>query len=221
MNNMFSKRLIEIASLIPVHSSVIDVGCDHALLDIYLTINKDCKCVASDISENCLNKAKENIKKFKLEDEIKLVKSDGLDDIEHTEKDITVLAGMGTDTILKILEKCKSDTIIIQSNTELYELRDEITNNFIITEEKVVYDKKIYYVIMKLKRGKKFYSYSDLLIGPIIKNKKSKIYKEYKESLIEKYQLIYNTISYKTLNRNTINKKLELKTIIKKIKKYC
>ena len=69
---MFSKRLIELASLIPTHSTVVDVGCDHALLDIYLTINRHCKCTASDISENCLEKAKLNLKKFKLEKEIPL-----------------------------------------------------------------------------------------------------------------------------------------------------
>lgn len=218
---MFSKRLIEIASLIPANSSVIDVGCDHALLDIYLTINKDCKCVGADISENCLEKAKENVKKFKLENDIALVQSDGLKSIKHGKKDIVVIAGMGTDTILDILKECKSDNIIIQSNTELYELREAITDNFIIEDEIVVLDKKIYYVIMKLKRGKKHYNYSDFLIGPIIKKNKDKNYIEYKEYLIEKYQNIYDSLSYKTLNKDTINKKLELKTMIKKIKKYC
>ena len=61
---MFSKRLLEIASLVPVHSTVVDVGCDHALLDIYLTLHRNCNCTASDINENCLKSARENIKKY-------------------------------------------------------------------------------------------------------------------------------------------------------------
>ena len=31
-----SKRLETIASLVPINSKVIDIGCDHGLLDIYL-----------------------------------------------------------------------------------------------------------------------------------------------------------------------------------------
>ena len=35
-----SKRLEAISSLVPVNSNIIDIGCDHALLDIYLIQNK-------------------------------------------------------------------------------------------------------------------------------------------------------------------------------------
>ena len=31
-----SKRLEAISSLVPINSNIIDIGCDHALLDIYL-----------------------------------------------------------------------------------------------------------------------------------------------------------------------------------------
>ena len=38
--NKISKRLELIASFIPENSKVIDIGCDHGLLDIYLYQNK-------------------------------------------------------------------------------------------------------------------------------------------------------------------------------------
>ena len=61
-----SKRLSIVASLIE-SNNIIDVGCDHALLDIYLAqINKDRKIIVSDINENALKNAKDNIKKYKL-----------------------------------------------------------------------------------------------------------------------------------------------------------
>ena len=63
-----SKRLEAISSLVPINSNVIDIGCDHALLDIYLYQHKiSKKIIASDINVNALNNAKENIKKNKLE----------------------------------------------------------------------------------------------------------------------------------------------------------
>ncbi len=216
MSNMFSQRLIEIASLIPIKSHVVDVGCDHGLLDIYLTINRDCRCIASDISSTCLQKARENIEKFKLEDEIEIIQSDGLENIKYSKKDYIVIAGMGTNTILEILETCVADNIIVQTNTDLFDFRETITDNFEIVDEKVVYDKKIYYVIMKLKRGKKRYSYADYLIGPVIKNKHVGVYKEYKEYLLEKYIQIYDNIP-----NTSLNKKLEIRSMIRSLKKYC
>ena len=45
-----SKRLLAIARMVDKSSSIIDVGCDHALLDIYLSQNKQIKnVIASDI----------------------------------------------------------------------------------------------------------------------------------------------------------------------------
>ena len=212
---MFSKRLLEIASLIPAGSNVVDVGCDHGLLDILLTINRDCNCIAADISEACLKSAKENIKKFKLEKKIPLILSDGLTDISYEKTDYIVLAGMGTNTILKILETCTADNIIVQTNTDIFDFRETITDNFYIDDEKVVYEKKIYYVIMKLKRGKRRYNYSDFLIGPIIKNKNKGVYLDYKNYLLNKYTTVYKSIPFSKLN-----KKLEYRSMIRKIKKY-
>ena len=63
-----SKRLEAISSLVPINSSIIDIGCDHALLDIYMYQKKiSNKIIASDINANALNNAKKNIKKYKLD----------------------------------------------------------------------------------------------------------------------------------------------------------
>ena len=211
---MFSKRLLEIASLVPVHSTVVDVGCDHALLDIYLTLHRNCVCTASDINENCLKSARENIKKYSLTDKIKVCKSDGLDSVEYNKSDYVIIAGMGTTTILKILEKNDLENIIVQTNTDLLEFRETITDNYIIEDEKVIKEKGIYYVIMKLKKGCKSYKFEDYVLGPIIKKKKD--YLEYRKFLLEKYTDIYERIP-----ASNINKKLEYRLIVKTIKKYC
>ena len=63
-----SKRLEAISSLVPIDSKIIDIGCDHGLLDIFLYQQKiSKKIIASDVNENSLNNAKENIRKNKLE----------------------------------------------------------------------------------------------------------------------------------------------------------
>ena len=72
-----SNRLKTVASLVLEDNktkSLIDVGCDHALLDIYILQNNDnLKIVASDINKGPLDKAKENITKYSFLDKIKLI----------------------------------------------------------------------------------------------------------------------------------------------------
>ena len=77
-----SKRLEAISSLIPKNSNIIDIGCDHGLLDIYLYQKKMCnKIIASDVNENALNSAVNNIKKYHLEKSIETRLGNGLDTI--------------------------------------------------------------------------------------------------------------------------------------------
>ena len=62
-----SKRLASIASNIDKEDKVVDIGCDHGYLSIYLkAVNGNKVVIATDINENALNMAKKNInKKFK------------------------------------------------------------------------------------------------------------------------------------------------------------
>ena len=60
----FSKRIRILASLIEPNKNIVDIGCDHALLDIYLTLYNHNSCIATDINEKAIQHAKENIKKY-------------------------------------------------------------------------------------------------------------------------------------------------------------
>ena len=52
-------RLKAIGDLVEANSFCLDVGCDHALLDIYLVKKKkNIKCIASDIAEGPIEAAK-------------------------------------------------------------------------------------------------------------------------------------------------------------------
>ena len=102
---MNSERLKTIASFVSKNDSVIDVGCDHGYLAIYLKLNNLCKnVIASDISKNALTYAINNFKKYKLN--IKYYISDGLNNIDEY-YDTVIIAGMGTHTIMNILSKKK------------------------------------------------------------------------------------------------------------------
>lgn len=203
-----SKRLKYIADMIEVGSTIFDVGCDHGLLDIYLTKNKDCHCIASDISPNVLKNTTININNNGLADRIKIICSSGFDNLEITNSDIVVISGMGTKTILNILDCDKTlniNNLIIQSNNEIELLREMvIKKGFYIFNECIVEEHNKNYIIIYFKRGFKQYKKEDYLFGPIAR--KNITYSKY-----------YNSLYIK--NRE-IMKKIPKKYIIKRINYY-
>ena len=129
-----SKRLLAIADLIEENSKVIDVGCDHGLLDIYLVQNKNCHPLATDISATCLEKAKYNIKLNNLDDKIETKVTNGLEGIEYSNYDYVVITGMGAKTIMKILENKTPSKLIIQSNNNIEELKHFLNKRYKLLE---------------------------------------------------------------------------------------
>jgi tRNA (adenine22-N1)-methyltransferase len=206
----YSKRIKKIASLVKKGDFVIDIGCDHALLDIYLTQENQNKCIASDINQNALNQAKENIKKVNLD--IETVVSDGLSNIYLKHPNTVVIAGMGTSTIMHILESEKTeiiDTLIIQTNNEYEILRKYMQKKgFQIIDEIAFIDKKVKYVVMKFIKGKRKLSYIESILGPILLKKDDKDTLEYFAYLYQENQLLLSKIPKKYFARRIKIKRL-------------
>ena len=204
---MISKRLEKIASLIPNNSKVIDVGCDHALLDIYLAMDKNCDCEALDISASALKGAKNNIHKYKQDKKIKLTKTDGLEGVSINDNDYIVISGMGTSTIKHILETNKlSNNLIISTHNEYDVMRAYVVKlGYKIDEELFIIDKDKPYIIIKFSKGENNYSLDDIMYGPILRYNK-----EYINYLKNNLKKIKSKIPfYKFRVRSVINKKIK------------
>ena len=165
INVKLSKRLKAIADLVNKDSKIIDVGCDHALLDIYL-LKKNIikKAIASDVNEGALNQAKRNIKLHNVK-KISVRLSDGLNDLKKEDDiDTIVISGLGDKKIIDILNNDKDKlkdikSIIIQSNTNPYNVRRYLSlNGYKIEDEKLILENNIIYTIIKFKKQFKKYS---------------------------------------------------------------
>lgn len=190
------KRLYKIAELVE-EDTVIDVGCDHALLDIYLAKEKGKKAIASDINKNAYEIAKRNIQKYELENQIELFLTNGVSGLPIKEDSTLVLAGMGTLTMKQILKELKEypNQIILQSNNDLESLRKYITSiGYYIDQEEIVIEGKIFNVILSCKKGSRVYEESDYLLGPIIKKQKREEDKKYFQFLISIHENILKNI---------------------------
>lgn len=181
-----SKRLQTVANLVD-GKRVIDVGCDHGYLSIYLTQHK-IKCLATDISSECILKALDNFKTHNVE--INTIVTDGLKNIDVSNYDTTIISGMGTHTILKILSnKELTDTLIISSNNNLKILRQEVVKlGFYIDNEVYVKENNQKYVVIRFKKGNQEYNDLDYIVGPILKknNKYIDDYVKDCQSIIDK-----------------------------------
>ena len=216
---MLSRRLKAITTLIEPNKRVVDVGCDHALIDIYLTKNKLNKCIASDINKFALEGAIKNIKKYHLENEIKTIISDGIKNIKINKDDYIIIAGMGTKTILKILENeqtKKIENLILSSHNEYEYLRYNLKKKkFYIEDEIIIKERNIFYLIMKLSRNKRYYKLEDYYLGPILKSKQDLETKEYFNNLYISNKNILNK-----LPKKYFWKRIKLKKRNRWLKKY-
>lgn len=219
-----NERLKKIADLIDSEAFSLDVGCDHAFLDIYLVNEKKHKKVAaSDNKEGPLKIAKENIKKAGCEGKIEVILGDGLEAF-HEGMDTVVISGMGGLTILGILRRKKEllkniKTLILSPNNYQANIRREVSKmGYKIVDEYLIQEKNIIYTVIKFERGKEHLSKQDIILGPILRKKREKIFIEQLEREKMGREVLLKLLP-KSLWQKRWKTKQELKWIIEEQKK--
>ena len=189
---MLSLRLSSLTKFVNYNDKIIDIGCDHAWLDIFLVKNDLVKSIiASDINVQALNSWIKNIENEGLSDKISARLGDGLNVLTDKDNiDTVIISGMGTNTIMGILNNDHLKDInklIIQSNNDHTMLRKYVTKlGFFIKNEEYFQDNKKNYINIVFVRGNKKYSKIDLTYGPILKHNKP--YLEFEINNIEKIE---------------------------------
>lgn len=220
-NIKLSKRLKCIADMVESNATLADIGCDHALLDIYLSKNEIIKnSIACDITVGALNGAKKNIAIYGVTN-VETRLGDGLEVINKNDNVNTiVMSGLGDQKIINILENNinkleKINCVIIQSNTGVNKIRRYMTSiGYYILDEKLIKERNIIYTIIKFVKGKKKYSNKELFYGPILLEIKGDLFNELLVNYINKNNHIINR-----LPKSKFLKKIKLKMINKNIKR--
>lgn len=190
-----SERLKSLTKYIDSDDAVIDVGCDHAKLDIYLVqAGLQNKVYVCDVNENALQNGINNIEEWDLEDKIIPVLGYGIEKVGNFDVNTLVISGMGSKNIIEILGSPYLDKfykLILQSNNNHYELRKFLMeHNYVIVNEEIIIDaKKTYINIVAIKNYiKKDYNETELLFGPVLIKDKDNI--PYFKDLLEEYEKI-------------------------------
>ena len=198
-----SKRLQTIADCVKSGSIVADIGTDHAHIPIYLIKNEIIKkAYACDINRGPLEKARENIEFFGVEDSIILRLSNGLEKLGNDEADTIIIAGMGGELIIDILERAemfydKKNTFILSPHTKVDEVRSFLLKRgFEIFKEDMCIDEGKFYTVIEVGYTgyEVHYSYSELLYGKyLIKNKNPILFEFLKKEKNKYINIISNT----------------------------
>lgn len=150
-----SKRLQAAADMVRQGSVVADIGTDHAFLPVYLLQHGVCPfAIAADIKKGPLDAALRTVETACLSKEVSLRLGDGLSPIKPEEADDIVIAGMGGETIVSILEnapwvKDRRYRLILQPMSRAEQVhRFLYENGFHIEQERWIEEAKHGYVVL-------------------------------------------------------------------------
>ncbi len=155
-----NRRLLLIAENIENGKGLIDVGTDHGYLPVYMAQKDYCGNIfASDINADPLNKAIRHARESGLDGRINFMLSDGLHDCPQDAVDTVVIAGMGGDMIVKILDEVEwvlsnDYKLILQPMSKAEILRYWLVyNGFEILREQLVDENNTVYQVIVARFG--------------------------------------------------------------------
>ena len=152
-------RLRQLADWVPNGAAFADIGTDHALLPVYLVLNRRLRgCIASDLRPEPLRRARATAKLWDVSG-IRFRLCDGLSGIRPEEADTVAIAGLGGENIAAILHKAPwtrdgAHTLLLQPMTRAETLRGFLSENgYAIRREALVQERGILYPVMDVTGG--------------------------------------------------------------------
>lgn len=155
-----SKRLETVASFVPKGSNIADIGTDHGYVPICLVENKTAvHALAMDVRLGPLLRAKAHVQAAGLDNRIEVRLSDGLKKLKPEEADCVIMAGMGGELMIHILEDGRHmwESIrywVLSPQSELEKVRHYLEEeSFSIVRETMMKEDGKYYTVMGIRRS--------------------------------------------------------------------
>lgn len=210
-----------VADIVPLNTNCADIGADHGYLisDLILTshINKGYAC------ENKVGpyeRLVNQIKNLNLNNKIICDLNDGIRNIPEY-IDTVVIAGMGGDTVCKIINESiaklqQIQFFVISSHSKMNEVRLLLNNlGYYIKDENACFDSDIYYEVSLFEKGSKSYSEIELNYGPILIKNKNIQTKKYLQNRLNFNEKLMQNDNLPTIRIEQIkNENYELNSIL-------
>lgn len=155
-----SDRLETVLSFVAPVKAAADIGTDHGHVPVELVRRGiAARAYAMDVRKGPLSRASENIRSAGLEERIETRLSDGAEKLRAGEVGAVIIAGMGGELIIHILEQGRHlwDTVdqwVLSPHSEIGKVREWLhENGFPIKREAMVFEEGKYYTVLDV--GKK------------------------------------------------------------------
>lgn len=214
-----SIRLNAVATMVTKGNRLVEAGCDHGYMPIFLVENEIVpSAIAMDINKGPLERAKAHINEHKLGEKIETRLSDGVQALKKGEGDSLIIAGMGGGLVIKILTEGREilsefKEFILQPQSELTQVRKYLqNNNYEIVEERMVIDEGKYYPMFKVVHGHMEYDREIYFkYGKFLLEEKNEVLREF----LLKEKNIYNNVLKQLMDagedkENISNRKFEV-----------
>lgn len=224
---LLSKRLQCIADYIRPEDRIIDIGTDHAYIPIWL-LQKDpgASAIATDIRSGPLDRARADAERYGVAERLTLLLCDGLTLCEPESVDTVILAGMGGETMIGILEAAPwtlGKRLILQPQTKQRELRDWLkSHGYGIVDASLVHDNGRIYLVWLVTAGEmpQFRGVDDALL-----RKRDELLKPYLEEQIKRMRKQLNGVAHAQRDEQGLGEKLraeleELETVYQEVKTW-
>lgn len=152
-----SNRLQAVASWIAPCGTVADVGTDHGYLPVWLLQTHTAqRVIASDIHAGPLDRARRSAAAYSLENAIRFELCDGLQFAGADAADTVVIAGMGGETIITILDAApwtrQGRRLVLQPQSKIRELTDWLQDNgYMLADAQLCLDAGKLYLILDVR----------------------------------------------------------------------
>ena len=208
-----SKRMQTVADMATGAKRVVDIGCDHAFVSIYLKQSGLTQnVIAMDVKEGPLDIARKNINDYGLSDYIEVRSSDGFDALMPGEADVAIIAGMGGLLMIDILTRGRVHTengieLVLQPQSDIDKVRAYLRSiGYKIVDECMLLEDGKYYMVIKSgvaseSENKELLGMSEDSIrirdmyGPILLKNKDKVLKGYVEEQLIKNKALSGRLS--------------------------
>ncbi len=155
---ILSNRMQALTDMVTPGTVITDVGCDHGFVSVYL-VQKGLSpwVIAMDVRSGPLERAREHIREYGLQDRIETRLSDGLHGLKTGEADGMICAGMGGPLMEKILTEGREQAqgfaeLILQPQSEIPHFRTFLMDEgYLLLDENIIYEEGKYYFMMKVR----------------------------------------------------------------------
>ena len=209
-------RLNKIYNLLPTCDVFADIGCDHGYITQAMLFGGKCqKAIIADVSEKCLDKAKQLLEEFIACGRVNAVVSNGFEKV--VDCDLALIAGMGGEEIVSIMKNAKNlpPNLVLQPMKNCDKVRVfAVQKGYKIVKDLVFKSANKFYDLIVLKKGE------DKLTSEEIEFGRDNIVnptEDFKQMITLKIQRLKGYLQGENLSTSA---KEEMQKSIEKLEKY-